>query len=207
MTRPAMRTALLSFAALGAASLSGCVSVLPEPVVPDALISLPAERAMAPSAPLKADVNVFPPDASVAFAGLDIAVRDQQEIVYLTSMKWSDTPARLLQSAVVNALSAGQGPGRASSAQLGVRSDYDVRWRLIDLSVSKGAGPAVAAAQVSVASSKDRRIIAQKTIRAEAPSASAKPRDRAAALAVASQSLADQIAAFVTETTPEAARP
>lgn len=203
MKRPAMRIALLSLAAAAGASLAGCVSVLPEPVVPDALVSLPAERATAPAAPLKADVNVYPPDASVAFAGLDMAVREQQEIVYLKDMKWADAPTRLLQSAVVNALSAGQGPGRASAAQMGIRTDYDVRWRLVDLSVGKGSGAAIASAQVSVAGSKDRRIIAQKSFRAEATPVSDTARDRAAALALASQSLADQVAAFVAESTPE----
>ena len=189
---------------LTSAGLAGCVSVLPEPVVPDALVSLPAARATAPAAPLRSDVNVYPPEASVAFAGLDMAVREEQEIVYLKDMKWADAPARLLQSAVVNALSAGQGPGRASLAQMGARTDHDVRWRLIDLSVGRGGGPASASAQVSIAGSRDRRIIAQKSFSAEAVPASGSSRDRAAALAVAAQSLADQVAAFVAESTPEA---
>ncbi len=208
MTRPAMHRAayVLAVAAFGAV-LGGCVSILPEPVVPDALVSLPAARATAPAAPLRADVNIYPPDASTAFAGLDMAVRDNQEIVYLKDMKWADVPARLLQSALANALSAGQGPGRASTAQLGVRTDYDVRWRLVDLSVGKGAGKAVASAQVSVVGSRDRRTVAQRSFTAEATSVSSAPRDRAAALAVAAQSLADQVAAFVAEVTPAVAAP
>ena len=90
MNRPALRSAVLALSLLTSAGLAGCVSVLPEPVVPDALVSLPAARATAPAAPLRSDVNVYPPEASVAFAGLDMAVREEQEIVYLKDMKWAD---------------------------------------------------------------------------------------------------------------------
>jgi ABC-type uncharacterized transport system auxiliary subunit len=185
-----------------ALALSGCVSILPEPQTPDALVSLPPTRAAAPASPLQADVNVYPPDASSAFAGTDMAVRREQEIVYLSSMKWADAPARLLQGAVVDALAAGGGPGRASPAQIGARSEFDLRWRIVDLSIGGDGAPAVAAAQATLTNARDRRIIAQHTLRAEADAGSGAARDRAAALGEAAQALANQVAAFVAEATP-----
>ena len=112
-------------------AFGGCLSVLPEPEIPLALIALPADRAATPSSPLRADVAVYPPDASRAYSGLDIAVRADQEVVYLANVRWVDTAPRLLQGAVVESLSRAGGDGRAATAQLGARVDYDVRLNVI----------------------------------------------------------------------------
>lgn len=188
------RILALSLAALG---LGGCVSVLPNPEIPAALIALPPERAQAPTEPLKADVAVYPPDASRAYAGLNIAVRTEQEMIYLGNVRWVDAPTRLLQGAVVDALSKAGGSGRAVTAQLGVRVDYDVRWRIVDLSASKDMGPVRAAVEVSLLDSATRRMVAQDIYTAEGSPSSRDPRARAAALALAAQSVANQVAAFV----------
>jgi ABC-type uncharacterized transport system auxiliary subunit len=180
-------------------AFGGCLSVLPEPEIPVALISLPAERAKAPSAPLLADVAVYPPDSSRAFSGLDIAVRSEQELVYLANVRWVDAAPRLLQGAVVNSLALAGGPGRAGPAQLGARVDYDVRWRIVDLSTSREAGPVHAEVQVSILDAATRRTVAQQTFKAENAPASREPRARAAAMATAAQSVADQVADFVTK--------
>jgi ABC-type uncharacterized transport system auxiliary subunit len=197
--------AILSAVALSL-SLGACVSVLPDPVVPSALISLPADRAKAPSAPLQADVNVFPPDSSRAFSGVDIAVRSGQELVYLPEVRWADTAPKLLQGAVVDALTKAEGPGNAMSAQQGARVDYDVRWRVIDLSVGKDTLPVTVEVDASLVDAQTRKVIAQRRFSAQGSPASKAPRERAAVLAVAMQSVADQVAAFVTETAvPKAA--
>ena len=177
----------------------GCLSVLPEPEIPVALIGLPAERAKTPSAPLLADVAVYPPDSSRAFSGLDIAVRSDQELVYLANVRWVDAAPRLLQGAVVDALTKAGGPGRAAPAQLGARVDYDVRWRIIDLSTSREAGPVQAEVQVSILDAGTRRMVAQQSFKANGSPSSREPRARAAAMATAAQSVADQVADFVTQ--------
>jgi len=181
-------------------SASACVSILPEPMIPSALVSLPSDRAKAPAAPLLADVAVYPPESSRAFAGADIAVRSDQELIYLPDVRWSDAAPQLLQSAVVNALSQAQGPGRAVLGQLGAEVDYDVRWRILDLSVSRETGPVNVEVQVSLINSDTRRSVAQKSFKATASPSDRAPRARAAALALATQQVADEIAAFVTET-------
>lgn len=192
---------ILSLALIAAAlATSGCVSILPEPMIPSALVSLPAERAKAPAKPLLADVAVFPPESSRAFAGADIAVRTDQELIYLGDVRWSDAAPQLLQGAVVNALSQAQGPGRAVLGQLGAEVDYDVRWRIVDLSAGREKLPVRVEVQVSIMDADNRRPIAQKSFSAGGDPTDRAPRARAAALAIAAQQVADQVAAFVTET-------
>lgn len=180
--------------------LAGCLSVLPQPVVPTALISLPAERAQTPADPLQADVAVYPPDASRAYSGIDIAVRQSQEMVYLADVRWADAAPHLLQIAVVDSLSKAGGAGHAAPAQLGASVDYDVRWRIVDLSAGYETAPVHAEVEVSLLDATTRRMVAQQTFKAEGVPADKKPRARAAALALAAQSVADQVATFVTRT-------
>ncbi len=207
MTKMRIAAALMVSLSLPLA-LGGCLSVLPEPVIPAALIALPADRAQTPSDPLRADVAVYPPDSSRAYSGVDIAVRKDQEMVYLGNVRWVDTAPRLLQGAVVDALSAAGGNGRAAPAQLGARTDYDVRWRIVDLSTSREAGAVHAEVEVSILDSATRRMIAQAPFKAEGLPRSREPRDRAAAMAIAAQSVANQVAAFVAKTVePKAGSP
>jgi len=180
------------------AALAGCLSVLPEPFIPSALIALPAERATAPTSPLRADVAVYPPEASRAFAGADIAVRQDQEMVFLDDVRWSDNAPSLLQGAVVNALTKAGGPGRAAPAALGADVDYDVRWRIVDLSAGRDTSPVRVEVQVSLVDSSSRRMVAQESFKAEGSPSDRAPRARAAVLALAAQQVADDVAAFVT---------
>jgi ABC-type uncharacterized transport system auxiliary subunit len=192
-----IKPVLFAAALVSTSALAGCLSFLPEPFIPSALIALPAERARAPSSPLLADVAVYPPEASRAFAGADIAVRQDQEMVFLDDVRWSDSAPSLLQGAVVNALARAGGPGRAAPAALGADVDYDVRWRIVDLSAGRETAPVRVEVQVSLVDSSTRRMVAQESFKAEGSPASRAPRARAAALALAAQQVADQVAAFV----------
>jgi len=194
MTLMKLRITLAALALTTA--LSGCVNLLPNPEVPQALISLPADRAKAPGTPLAADVSVLPPDSSRAFSGVDIAVSNAQELVYLADVRWSDAAPRLLQNAVVNALSKAGGAGRVTTAQQGVRADYELRWRVIDLSVGKDTMPVNVSVSASLVDAESRRAIAQGDFKASGVPLTRNPRDRAAALATATQDVADQVAAF-----------
>lgn len=191
-----MKARILSVLALSVA-LGGCFSVLPEPQIPSALISLPADRAQAPADPLRADVSVYPPDSTRAFAGVDIAVRTDQEMVYLGDVRWVDAAPRLLQTAVVDSLAKAGGNGRAVTAQIGARVDYEIRWRIIDLSASRDTGPVRVEVAVSVLDALTRRMVAQESFSATGAPSDRAPRARAAALALAAQSVSDQVAAFV----------
>jgi cholesterol transport system auxiliary component len=194
-----MKVRILSVLAL-ATALGGCLSVLPEPQIPSALIALPADRAQAPADPLQADVSVYPPDSTRAFAGVDIAVRTDQEMVYLGDVRWVDSAPRLLQNAVVDSLAKAGGNGRAVTAQIGARVDYEVRWRIIDFSASRDAGPVRVEVSVSVLDALTRRMVAQDIFSATATPSDRAPRARAAALALAAQSVSDEVAGFVAKT-------
>jgi ABC-type uncharacterized transport system auxiliary subunit len=193
-----IKPVLFAIALASTAALAGCLSVLPEPFIPSALIALPAERATAPTSPLRADVAVYPPEASRAFAGADIAVRQDQEMVFLDDVRWSDNAPSLLQGAVVNALTKAGGPGRAAPAALGADVDFDVRWRIVDLSTGRDTSPVRVEVQVSLVDSSSRRMVAQESFKAEGSPSDRAPRARAAVLALAAQQVADDVAAFVT---------
>lgn len=195
-----MKTLLIAATLLTATALSGCVSILPEPFVPTALISLPADRAVAPPLPLMADVAVYSPESSRAFESNDIAVRDSQELIYLDQVRWADGAPHLLQGAVVNSLTKAGGTGKAVPSELGADVDYDVRWRIIDLSAGKETSPVRVEVQVSVMDSNTRRMVAQQSFVTEGSPSDRAPRARAAALAIAAQQAADKVAAFVTQT-------
>jgi len=195
-----MRTRIVALALGSALALGGCVSVLPTPIIPLALIALPADRATAPSDPLQADVSVFFPEASRAFSGADIAVRDGQELIYLSDVRWADTGPSLLQGAVVNALTKAGGPGRAAPGQLGAQTDYDLRWRIVDMSTGRATAPVRIEVQASILDSGTRRMIAQQSFSAEGSPSNGEARSRAAALALVSQKVADEVAAFVAKT-------
>lgn len=177
--------------------LGGCVSVLPEPEAPNALVELPDLRAAAPQGTLSADIVVYAPDANRAFAGVNIPVRDEQELVFLSDMRWADVAPRLLQGGVVNALSKASGPGSVATAELGTRGDYDLRWRIIDMSVSRGAGAVSVVTEVSLVETLTRRIVAQERVSSSREPRSGSDRDRTAALAEAAQDVADEVAVFV----------
>jgi ABC-type uncharacterized transport system auxiliary subunit len=150
-------------------------------------------------------VAVYAPETSRAFAGVDIAVRTEQEVIYLNEVRWSDDAPQLLQEAVVNALAKSGGPGNAVPAQLNTDVDYDVRWRIIDLSTGRETAPVRAEVQVSLVNSNNRRMIAQENFTAEGSPRDRAPRARAAALALVAQEVADKVADFVarTATAPE----
>lgn len=202
-----MRTQILALTLASMLSLGGCVSVLPTPIIPSALISLPADRAVAPTDALQADVAVYFPEASRAFSGADIAVRDNQELIYLSDVRWADTGPALLQGAVVNSLTKAGGPGRAAPGQLGAQTDYDLRWRIIDMSVSKANAPVRIEVQASILDSGTRRMIAQQSFSTEGAPSDGSARARAAALAVAAQKTADEVAAFVAKTVTAKPKP
>lgn len=182
---------------LSAVALSGCLSVLPTPQAPIALISLPSGSAGAPTASLQSDVTIYPPDAPRSYAGVDIAVSQGQELVYLADVRWADAAPRLLQGSLLDSLSGAPGQGKALSAQQGASTDYDLRWRILDLSVSRGTRGVTAVVEASLLNSKTRRVVVQERFTSVETPSGRSPRERAAALAKASQAVCDLVADFV----------
>ena len=69
--------------------------------------------------------------------------------------------------------------------QLGARTDYDLRWILVDLSTGKGAAAVRVEVQASLMDTGTRRMIAQQSFTVEGSPSDASARARAAALAIA----------------------
>ncbi len=110
-----MRTPFAYHCLVASLAAGGCVSILPTPIIPSALIArAPPESAVAPSDPLQADVAVFIPEILARLrrrrhrrpqrSGTDLPV----------GRALADSAPALLQGAVVNSLSKAGGPGRAA---------------------------------------------------------------------------------------------
>ena len=93
-----------------ACSLAACVSVLPEPKVPQGLYRFaPVETVY----DLDASVIIREPEASRLVAGRAIAAEDSAGALRLVpNVEWTDSSTRLMQMAMLDALE-GQGAGRA----------------------------------------------------------------------------------------------
>jgi len=197
MTPPCARSFRILLLSLSLLSAPGCVSVLPAQEAPRALIAPPAASAKAPVSTLRANVVVHPPEASRAFSGSEIAVVSDQAIVYLKDVKWADLAPKLAQSAALNALARASGDGRGLLPQAPLPADYELFWRISDLSVSRGRQPVRAEAEAILAEAGARRIVATARFVQQAAPRGGADRQRADALALALQQLADDIAEFV----------
>ena len=101
---------------LAACSLAACVSVLPEPKVPEGLYRFaPMETVY----DLEDSVIVREPDASRLVAGRAIASEDSSGALRLVpNVEWTDSSTRLMQMAMLDALQ-GQGAGKAIAPETG----------------------------------------------------------------------------------------
>lgn len=182
---------------MGAGLLSGCVSVLPEATPPSALIRLPTTPMRAADASLMATIVVHEPDAPGVFSGAEIASAEGQQIKYVNRVRWADSPARMLQEAVVDSLRATPGDGRVATVQSGVRGDYELRWSVRDLSVNGRDRVAICELRLTLVSARARQVVASSTVRASEPLSGGADTARAEALARAMQTAAGQVADFV----------
>ncbi|ACT58195.1 ABC-type transport auxiliary lipoprotein family protein [Hirschia baltica] len=177
--------------------LGGCVSVLPEPKQPDALVRLPTSGMRGASSPLNTNIVVHIPDAMGAISGAEIAASDNQRIQYINDVRWADSPARLFQAAVVDALTVSEGDGLAVPVQVGARGEYDLRLSILDLTVDNEKEEAVCKVRVVLTRSGDKSIIASDVLQAVELLENKKSVDRAEALARAISNAAEITADFV----------
>lgn len=179
--------------------LSGCISVLPEPNQPQALIRLPTNSIQGASLPLLTNVVVHTPDAMGAISGVEIASSENQRIRYINNVVWADTPANLFQAAVVDALTASPGDGQAVPVQVGARGDYDLRLSLLDLTVDNIRNEAVCEIRLVMTRSGDKAIVTSHVLRATEDIDGKSAVQRAETLAIAIRSAAELTADFVVQ--------
>lgn len=197
----------VAFAGLaGLTFLTGCISVLPETQPPSYLVRMSVLQAASPGL-LETRVLINEPDATGALAGAEVAATRDGGLVYINDVRWADAPSRMLQSALVDALSRAEGEGWAESVESGARGDFELRWTIRDLSYDMQARRGVCDLRVSLLTVRTRDVVASQRIRTEAPSETMRDAARADAIAAAMAQAAAQAAKFVVAHATEENRP
>tara|TARA_Y100000052_G_scaffold27554_1_gene36225 strand:- start:7539 stop:8156 length:618 start_codon:yes stop_codon:yes gene_type:complete len=122
-----------------AMTVTGCVSVLPEPVTPDGLYRLTsASDELKGDAPLElpGNITVFEPSGSNLLLSNSIVFEDETgALSLLSTAQWSDPVSRQLQSALIDRLTLRQAPesGLAFNDTVGAEGDFELQWEVRDL--------------------------------------------------------------------------
>lgn len=149
--------------------LGGCITLLPDPPPPPRVFALEAgEVARGEGAPIDAAIGVANPDGERAIMGADLIWRTGQEVAFVGGTQWSGRADDLLQAMVIETMTAQArfaGVTRSGEA----RTQFDVRWEVLDFEIDGAAMQARFRANVRVMASPGRRLIAQEVVSAEAP--------------------------------------
>ena len=193
-----MTLKLISIGLLSA-MLTGCLSVLPEPVAPDALYSVEAKTSLSG---LQHDVIIREPEAARLMAGQGMVSRGADSGLRMVSgVEWSGPATREIQLAMIDSFKTGE-PGNAVPPELGILAQYELASRVSELHLQ--GETAVCEMVVSLIATQDRSLIAHTEIAAQQTATSRSSADRAVALKQAASSCAAQASAFVIETLQDA---
>lgn len=186
--------------------LAGCVSLLPEPPPPPALFVLEAgEVQRVQGAPLDVVIGVAAPQGERSLLGADLIWRTGDQLAYVSQTAWSGRAQESLQSLVVETIGR-QGRVRAAVRAGDARSDYDVRWDVLDFEVAENGGAMTArfSADVRIVEALTRRVLASEIITAEAPVSSRSATEAAQSLARAAQEGGARIGVFAVDAVSQA---
>ena len=175
-------------------ALTACVSVLPEPEVPDGLYRF---GAMTETYPVDTVVAVREPEASRLFGGRVIASEDPAGALRLVrGVEWADSATRLMQVAVLDALDD-KGAGVAVALEAGAHADYELVWRIEDFTLAGTL--ARCDLEATLVEADTRKVVAQTNVTSSANAGASSAESRALALAEAGRACAAQVAGFVSE--------
>ena len=176
--------------------VSGCVSFLPEPEVPQALYRLgPIDQGA--SIPFDRSVVVRQPDAPRILSGVSMVSRNRDGAIKLVKdVEWADRLPRLLQMTMLDYLGPTEG-GFAILPETGARAEFELSWRLAEFSLE--GNRAIAQAELTLLDGKTRAALRQLTIYSESQADSGSASDRAQALADAGRDIVRQAAEFVAD--------
>lgn len=182
---------------LGTLLLSGCVSVLPEPVVPEALYRLRDSAGGAQGQPVSLPVNitVYEPDGSSLLLSRDIVFEEADgALSVVRDAQWSDPASRLLQALLLDRLfiQTPDSQGLALSDATGVLSPVDMRWQARDYMVRENE--AVVAFRVTLLSGRTRKVLSQFEVRNSVPYIGKPNEEGVLALIEASRGAVDRLA-------------
>ncbi|MEO1476184.1 MAG: ABC-type transport auxiliary lipoprotein family protein [Pseudomonadota bacterium] len=187
-----MRSVFASLIMLG--SLTGCLSIIPEPDAPTALYRLgPVDGDAA--RPLAASIIIREPEAPRILAGSELVVRDDSEAIRLIrNVEWADRATRLMQLTLLDYL-GGEGDGLAVLPEAGTRAPYELVWRVSEFSLQNS--DALARLELTLLSADGRAPLQQTVVRSNVRAAGSSSGARARALAEAGRQVIAQTADFV----------
>ncbi|MEZ5994886.1 MAG: ABC-type transport auxiliary lipoprotein family protein [Hyphomonadaceae bacterium] len=196
-----MTRAILLFPLL---ALGGCISLLPEPAPPPRIFALEAaDVAHAQQAPLNAAIAVASPGGDRSILGVDLVWRTGDEVAFVAQTQWSGRAETSLQAMLLETLSR-QGRFAAVTRAGEGRANYELRWDVLHFDVQEEGMQARFSADVRILALPGRRILAQRTIMADAPVADRSASVAAQALARAAREGSARIGEFAAETAAEA---
>lgn len=156
MTRSVFKAALA--ASIGAAALSACVNVLPEPPKPDAVYRFNAPTS---TYSMPATLIVREPDAPRLIAGRQLVSEGTNAgLRVVRGVEWVDRVTRLFQVTLVDSFDS-TGGGYAVDDTSGISGDYELYWRVTDFTL-KGS-EAVCALRLTLMTGGTRMPVAQWT--------------------------------------------
>jgi len=149
---------------LSALLLAGCVSVLPEPVVPDALFRFQADKAALNNTPisLPVGVTIYEPEGSALLLGRSVVFENANgELKVIGNAQWSDPASRLFQSLLINRLSDRNNgaEGQFVTDRSGARTPVELKWRVRDFVIHEGE--ARCSVRVTLLGARNRVIVSQ----------------------------------------------
>lgn len=177
----------------GLVMAGGCLSVLPEPDAPGALYRIAPVEA---GASLSRHVIIREPEAPRLFAGRDMVVEGADGGLRLVGgAEWAGRYTRLVQLALIDALSGGE--GMALDASSGAPGDYELSWRVAEILVSDARARCVL--DLNLLDGRTRAPVAAGKVSGGGAVTGSGPGDRARALSMASRACVAAAAAFVAE--------
>jgi ABC-type uncharacterized transport system auxiliary subunit len=177
--------------------IGGCVTLLPEAPPPPRLYALESgEVAPLAGERLDAVLAVAAPNGERAILGGDLIWREGDALSLIGQSQWSNRAEAALQSMLVETI-VQQGRFRAAVRQGEARSDFEVRWDVLDFEISGTSMTARFVADVKLLAAPGRRILAQRLVAAEVPVADRTSSASAAALARAAREGSARIGDFV----------
>jgi cholesterol transport system auxiliary component len=175
-------------------ALPACVSVIPEPEVPEGLYRF---GAMTETYPVETVVAVREPEASRLFGGRVIASEDGAGALRLVrGVEWADNATRLMQVAVLDALDDA-GAGVAVALETGARADYELVWRIEEFTLAGTL--ARCDLEATLVEANTRKVVAQTNVSSSVNADGSTNAARALALAEAGRACVGQVAGFVSE--------
>ena len=178
--------------AASAVLVSACVSVLPEPEVPNGLYRL---GNIQPSASLTRNLVVREPEGGRVFGGKTLASESEDGALRLIrGAEWAEPASRMLQIGLLDAFGT-DGGGVAVEKGVGAPGELELAWRMSDFTVS--GVTARCELELTLLNGRTREPIMQRHVETVASVESNKPGDRANALAEAAEECIQETASVI----------